>query len=75
MEYREYENVIYRGKRLPRFTHTDMSEAIINGRWQPVAGRQALDASLYGIKMTEEQAREFQGDGWPEEAEEASPTA
>lgn len=71
MEYRELENVIHRGTRDPRIG-VRMTEFISNGKWVPSTPRQMTDSQTFGTPMTESQAKEFQGEGWPsEEAAEA----
>lgn len=67
MEYRELENVIYRGER-DRQLGARMTEFIVNGKWAPSTPRQITDARSFGTPMTEAEAKEFQGEGWPAEA-------
>ena len=67
MEYREFENLIYRCKQSTERPGGPMTEVLINGAWAR-AGRAGLDARLRGAQMTEAEAKEFQGEGWPEES-------
>jgi hypothetical protein len=67
MEFREHENVIYRGEKAPGFKHVRMTEFIVNGEWKTATPRQITNASTYGTPMTEAEAKEFQGEGWPAE--------
>lgn len=66
MEYREFENLIYRCPVSTKRPGGPMTEVLMNGAWER-AGRAGLDARLQGAQMTESEAKTFQGDGWPEE--------
>lgn len=64
MEYREHENLIFRG------TDGDMpmAEFASGGKWVSTARGSpglGLNASFYGRPMDEAEAREFAGDDWP----------
>lgn len=67
MEYRELDNVIFRGER-DRRIGARMTECIADGKWVPSTPRQMTDSQTFGSPLTEAQAKEFQGDGWPAEA-------
>lgn len=70
--YIEHNNMIFRGEVSPITKRPEMTEAIIAGQWQPASSQTMMDAGFYGTKMSESQAKEFQGDGWP--ADTAEPT-
>jgi hypothetical protein len=72
MEYCERDNVIYRGEKTPGFKHARMTEFIVNGKWMPVKGDFGLKAMTFGQPMTEAEAKEFQGEGWPAEDPQAA---
>jgi hypothetical protein len=65
MEFRELDNVIYRGAR-DRQLGARMTERIADGKWLPSTPREITAAVTFGTPLTEAQAKEFQGDGWPE---------
>lgn len=67
MEFRELDNVIFRGERDPRIG-VRMAEYLADGKWVPSTPRQMTDSQTFGTPMTEAQAKEFQGEGWPAEA-------
>lgn len=75
MEYRERDNQIFRGVINPEYNSARMTEWLVNNEWQPVEGDFGTKAGIYGTKMTEPEAREFHGEGWPEETAEAPPAA
>jgi hypothetical protein len=57
----------FRGKRSPVTTMPRMVEAIVGGQWKEVSAKTLMDAGFYGQEMSEEEAKAFQGEGWPEE--------
>lgn len=72
MEYREHDNVIYRGEMDPR-KGPRMHEKLVGGAWVKCQAGSGLKANTFGAVMTEAEAKEFQGEGWP--ADEQSPAA
>jgi len=66
MLYIEHNNLIFRGEMFDG--SPDITAAIVNGKWQPVSSQTMMDAGFYGTKLSESEAKEFQGDGWPEES-------
>jgi hypothetical protein len=70
MEYRERDGQMFRGEKTPMFKGLKvprMTEWLVSGQWQPVKGDFGLKAALYGAAMTEDEAREFAGDDWPQD--------
>jgi hypothetical protein len=70
--YIEYGNMIFRGEISPVTKMPRMVEAIVNGQWKAVSSKTLMDAGFYGQEMTEDEAKAFQGDDWPEAAPGAS---
>jgi hypothetical protein len=64
-EYFENEGVIYHARRFPGMASPYVDYKIIDGQWQQCSGRERVDAYSWGNPMTEEEAKKFQGEGWP----------
>jgi hypothetical protein len=67
MRYSELDGVIYRGDVVPQLGSVRYAEKLVGGKWVP-AGDGGLKTKSFGAPMTEKEAREFQGQGWPEES-------
>jgi len=70
-KYYEYENIIYRADAVKGMKTPIVEAQLVGGKWKPCAGSEATAARTWGNPMTEEEAREFHGKGWPAEAKPA----
>jgi hypothetical protein len=69
MEYYEHNNLIFAGKPAPALAGIVMVRYyIVEGQWKRCSVKEGQDARTFGDHVTEEEARKFQGEGWPTEA-------
>lgn len=62
MKYYESQNVLFRGNGPPNLP----GEMLVNGQWVPSKG--SNEAKTFGRELSEEEAKAFAGDDWPQEA-------
>lgn len=65
MKYYEHGNIIYRADTVPGMKTPIVQSRLVGGRWQPCAGHEATAARSWGNPMSEQEARQFHGKGWP----------
>jgi len=59
--------MVFRGEPPPGGTRPINFESLTNRQWMRVKGDSGLKAMIYGTSMTEEEAKEYAGDEWPED--------
>jgi hypothetical protein len=68
MEYYEHNNLIFAGKKEPLLDGIVMVEYyVVDGKWKPCSAKAGQDARTFGDHVSEQEAKEFQGKGWPAE--------
>jgi hypothetical protein len=66
MEYYEHNNLIFAGKKEPALgDRIRVGYYIVDGKWEDCSVKEGQDARTFGDHVTEEEARKFQGEGWP----------
>jgi hypothetical protein len=66
MKYFENGGVIFRGTQAPGEAPY-VREYLVGGQWKCCTAKEGLDAYSWGTPMTQEEAKEFEGQGWPVE--------